>query len=1139
MERDSVEQIHIAWSKTKVVDGQRWPRGSECYRCFDVRRRYFEQIPQEKLNDARKQCTELDERFLVLRRDRASGENKHKNEEKIDVARYVEKIKSKYKDRFEEGTFHRLWSFARMRRLPYKEGEAGQEAALTRYVEETLGLTVVEDEDGNRGVEILDHAEGQYRFKRGKRTEIADKRQEKLEDKLLAKERFDVLSSKMGENLSMVGHMPGRPSASDEKSELHLTVDDDAASVASSMHSSKCVVSTTSPGPAASDATTVPGVPASVRGGGGSVALTRANSSASLGQHATEQKEGVGAPGADAAAGAKKRRKTSHEFVMETAVTLLKKTEFDMAWEKHWDGKCRKREFESLTGRLTGHGRRCGAILGNERAADLSQQCYDMVQVLDNRQRCFEKIRLNFTDSVMTELSDSDRQVLLDGPSTLVTNILTMQTQMMIDRSPSDLVHVDVFMSVLPMKQESGPGKGIGLWLVNCEGTLIEQAQRGLTLVFAEKLWKGLDSSVIVGALKRVREKLPVESLTLDDVDTQKKECLGCGWFPQAWVDLKCIAVLGSVLEKLSPGCADLPRALRTECVEMVRNSKKISPRLKMSCKKMNGAHVQHGRDAWDMAVKVHAECQEQVALGDQGTLDMMSKLVTRLQLATVWESAYDVVVDICNDHHEQVLKFGRVFGASLPDAGDGASPGLVAQSFAKELGRSIDLVLIGCDYLAPCWPHILVDHGRSGDQAQKESTEESKKPEYEAMGIVNCMQWFVGALEVLLSFSDTDRGEELLMEAKLRAEVALLAHDAFAAYLETTDVVNVIHQLSEAWEKQLAIKAKLGVQSAESKSPIMEFIEKAATKGCYATAIARFVAEMVGQGGGTLACAVRECHVKEELLPKELEIILKAAGVLDRLAGSAARIRDGRLVGGLLELTTMLSEASDVQSSDSSLLSRRPDFEENHDTVMKEWRSTFNHHLQKYQDMTVFSQFQEKYTDVLEAVGNWSFAKCPYLRGNSTPEADAVAKKIEQLLVQFSTWRVVTERVGQYCGWASEEQQGSVKAVVETMDAKQNTIDSVATLLGAMVLTTVLLKYEEQPGAEQKAGVQAALKYVVTILKVKEEVFSKLLREKLQAALSAASEEPGAASSGRAEASTQQVPQAPKKRRLTKMPQK
>ena len=90
-------------------------------------------------------------------------------------------------------------------------------------------------------------------------------------------------------------------------------------------------------------------------------------------------------------------------------------------------------------------------------------RCYDMAQVLDNRQRCFEKIRLNFTDSVMTELSDSERQVLLDGPSTLVSNILTMQTQMMIDRSPSDLAHVDVVLSVLPMQQESGPGKGIGL----------------------------------------------------------------------------------------------------------------------------------------------------------------------------------------------------------------------------------------------------------------------------------------------------------------------------------------------------------------------------------------------------------------------------------------------------------------------------------------------------------------------------------------------------------------------------------------------------------------------------------------------------------------------------------------------------
>lgn len=120
---DPAAQIYVIWSKALLdkKTGARAPSGDECYRCFDTRRRHFGLGFKEMLEN-RKQSKTLDEKFLELRRARACGDKyKHKSEEDVvDVERFISKDKPQYDDRYESGTFYELWSFAKLRRLPFK-----------------------------------------------------------------------------------------------------------------------------------------------------------------------------------------------------------------------------------------------------------------------------------------------------------------------------------------------------------------------------------------------------------------------------------------------------------------------------------------------------------------------------------------------------------------------------------------------------------------------------------------------------------------------------------------------------------------------------------------------------------------------------------------------------------------------------------------------------------------------------------------------------------------------------------------------------------------------------------------------------------------------------------------------------------
>ena len=101
--------------KGEVDVDDRFPSGSECYPCYDVRRKFYPGMSQEELNTLRSNTQETDDEFNERRSDNVSEGGKFKG----NLAKFntIEKGENPYDKKYISGTAAKLWDFARMRHL--------------------------------------------------------------------------------------------------------------------------------------------------------------------------------------------------------------------------------------------------------------------------------------------------------------------------------------------------------------------------------------------------------------------------------------------------------------------------------------------------------------------------------------------------------------------------------------------------------------------------------------------------------------------------------------------------------------------------------------------------------------------------------------------------------------------------------------------------------------------------------------------------------------------------------------------------------------------------------------------------------------------------------------------------------------
>ena len=149
--------------------------------------------------------------------------------------------------------------------------------------------------------------------------------------------------------------------------------------------------------------------------------------------------------------GVKKQRKSQIDHALEQGRDV-QKTAQAMDWGAQWGKQMRKREFDTMRGRLGNHARKLASFVDHTESADLSFQLFAAEEQLVARQDLMETIRRNFVELASSDLSQPHLTLLKDAPPALLCTILTQKAQSIIDEIPSAkdaASHCAIFIGVI------------------------------------------------------------------------------------------------------------------------------------------------------------------------------------------------------------------------------------------------------------------------------------------------------------------------------------------------------------------------------------------------------------------------------------------------------------------------------------------------------------------------------------------------------------------------------------------------------------------------------------------------------------------------------------------------------------------
>ena len=170
----------------------KYPSGTECYPCYNVRHKFHKGQSQEQLDTARGKDSELDDLCNSQRHDAVGEVGELAGVVKAKVA--VESTKPDFDKRLVTGTFTPLWEFAEKRIL--KVQPEGDTDTMVDLVEAKYpDYKVVVDKEGVVGVEIPDQTGGEYRYERGANNYTAYTKSEKLDSEPEARKLYMMLNA--------------------------------------------------------------------------------------------------------------------------------------------------------------------------------------------------------------------------------------------------------------------------------------------------------------------------------------------------------------------------------------------------------------------------------------------------------------------------------------------------------------------------------------------------------------------------------------------------------------------------------------------------------------------------------------------------------------------------------------------------------------------------------------------------------------------------------------------------------------------------------------------------------------------------------------------------------------------------------
>jgi hypothetical protein len=219
MERDSAadNRHFLVWTKTvvkvrKVPIGRkekgkkqatknvryRKPAGKECYRCYDVRRRFSKGQSQAEVLKLRKAHPAVEQAFLDKRHAREQGDNAYDREDMLDLKRLTATGEEDYEEEFETGARSNLIDFCRTNQV-FKKGfsEDDIEGLMGYVVEHYPHVEIVE----RQGEMCVDTPHATRDYKRAKKDFVKKTKVEEHGSKLDWEERFAAVKEKLASKM--------------------------------------------------------------------------------------------------------------------------------------------------------------------------------------------------------------------------------------------------------------------------------------------------------------------------------------------------------------------------------------------------------------------------------------------------------------------------------------------------------------------------------------------------------------------------------------------------------------------------------------------------------------------------------------------------------------------------------------------------------------------------------------------------------------------------------------------------------------------------------------------------------------------------------------------------------------------------
>lgn len=644
-----------------------------------------------------------------------------------------------------------------------------------------------------------------------------------------------------------------------------------------------------------------------------------------------------------------------------------------------------------------------------------------------------------------------------------------------------------------------GDATTVSLTLLGTEfADLAEQSQRGLVLALSEKVIRHNDATAIASCAELLNKFLAGSQSKLDTCDCEhgRLKVLENGWFPQPMVDIHALRLCGSVVAQAPSGAAE--RTMREEAIVFIRNFDKLSSRVKALFRNINGAMTQHGKTAYDFLKRLADEGAEMKDMRDNTTAKMQGLTRCLDEALVVGEvpEAYNAMVEVLQDNFHIARKFGKSYGDVLDSGAD------ELDCAAHETARNFYTSFCGCLGI------VTGDWCKSSELSRKifgaefetwratipECKGEDAAEDPVEMQIMNlCAQ----AFDLMYAYCPLS-AVDLFFVARERARLTMFVYDSWRDYGFEGSIPKIRKAWQRAWAAWSALpEAPSEIAHAELLA-VHTFIREIEKIQDMPGMLRGFALE-VYSGRDSAAVA---SEFSGAPLPEEFGEISACAIACHKIEQAAQGIKDGREAMGLLELSILLAQVERTKAPAvcKDLILRRAGFSEACEAAQTEFHRLLADYLQKCDIGKFMADFKKQYAALDAAVASWSFEACPWLTKDQTSDEEAMGKRAEQIIVQYSVWLNVLERTGQHLQWTDDETRRRVEVAAATMTSLKKQVDELGVLFGTMIITSVILR-GEIAGVDSTAdgSLSSATKFVEKKLKVDFEALPKKLRARME----------------------------------------